>query len=390
MRRIFSVLLAALLLLPLAACGDNDPDVSLKTYFDNKNGVTPAPTDEAPADGDGTVQTVDKNQPVYEADGSIVITITCTGDFTIGSNAKSSGKSIFEKELAKQDGDVNFPLRNFKDILEKDDLTLINFEGTLTTGKINPDRKGNDFLFSAPPEYVSMLNYGSVEAVSLENNHVMDFGESGLQDTKDALTGAGVVYSCEDEAGIFSVKSVNIGMLAYQTFGGRHDEIKARLQSDIDALRGDGCEIVIVSFHWGAEKEYSPNDNCQALGKAAIDAGADLVVGHHSHRMNPIEEYKGKYICYSLGNFSFAGHNKPDDMSTIVFQTKFRVKDGTATPDGFIIIPARISSRTDYNDMCPTPYTKEENIEAVLKTLKENGKKLANPVAEYPLSWSKE
>ncbi len=390
MRRALAALLALVLMLPICTSAESDEDVSLENYFNELNGVTPAPESDDLETDDDPLEIIDKDQPVYESDGSIVITITCTGDFTIGSNAKSSGKSIFEKELAKQDGDINFPMRNFKDILAQDDMTLVNFEGTLTTGKINPDRRGNDFLFSAPPEYVGMLPYGSVEAVSLENNHVMDFGADGLQDTKDALTDAGVVYSCEDEAGIYSVKTVNIGMLAYQTFGGRHDEIKGRLQSDIDALRGEGCEIVIVSFHWGAEKEYSPNANCQALGKAAIDKGADLVVGHHSHRMNPIEEYNGKYICYSLGNFSFAGHNNPDDKSTFVFQTKFRVKDGVATPDGFIIIPSRISSRTDYNDMCPTPFTKEENIEAVLKTLRENGKKLANPVAEYPLSWDKE
>ena len=114
------------------------------------------------------------------------------------------------------------------------------------------------------------------------------------------------------------------------------------------------------------------------------------MVGHHSHRINPIELYNGKYIVYSLGNFCFAGNTKPDDMSTFVFQIKMRVKDGVASNDGFIIIPSRISSNAKYNDFIPTPYTKQENIESVLSVLKKNGEKLDNPVEEYPTSWPDE
>ena len=88
------------------------------------------------------------------------------------------------------------------------------------------------------------------------------------------------------------------------------------------ALRAQGCQIVIVSYHWGEEKDYVPNERQVPLGRATIDAGADLVIGHHSHRINPIEVYKGKYICYSLGNFSFAGNTRPDDMDTFIFQQR--------------------------------------------------------------------
>ena len=77
-------------------------------------------------------------------------------------------------------------------------------------------------------------------------------------------------------------------------------------------------------------------------------------------------------------------------MATFIFQVRMRVKDGVATSDSFKIIPCRISSRTDYNDFSPTPYTKETNIEAVVKTLKSNGKKLDYAVAEYPLKWGDE
>jgi poly-gamma-glutamate synthesis protein (capsule biosynthesis protein) len=180
-------------------------------------------------------------------------------------------------------------------------------------------------------------------------------------------------------------------MLSYQTFNGNYANIYESIESDIQMLRDAGCELVIVSYHWGDEKDYVPNERQVPLGRTTIDAGADLVIGHHSHRMNPIEEYNGKYICYSLGNFSFAGNNKPNDMSSYVFQIRMRLtKDGNLINDAIKIIPIRISSRTDYNDMAPTPYTKDSSIEAVLKTLNANGKKLTYALTEYPLKWPDE
>jgi len=334
--------------------------------------------------------TVDPTVPVLEGDGSVQLTMSFTGDFTIGENVQHDGKSIFIKELEKQNNDIHFPFRNVRDILLADDLTMINFEGTLTTAGRNPDKRNNSYLFRAKPEWVEILPAGGVETVSLENNHVLDMGEDGLAETKRTLLSAGISYASEDEPAVFYVKGVKIGSLAYQTFGGRHDELIKKVPADIQALRDDGCEVIIVSYHWGDELDYYPNNNQVRLGRATVDAGADLVIGHHSHRINPIEYYNGKYICYSLANFSFAGNNKPNDMASFVFQVRMRVKDGAVTSEEFKIVPIRISSRTDYNDFAPTPYSKDTNIEAVVKTLKSNGKKLDYAVEEYPLKWADE
>lgn len=377
MIRKLALCLALLLALCPAALADSEEEVSI-SIFDAE--ATPSPEEEQ------AEEPVDPTQPVYEADGSILLTMSFTGDVTIGANMQSDSR-IFEKELKKQKGDINFPFRNVKEIFEADDLTMVNFEGTLTTAGRNKSKLDNDFLFRADPGYVTMLPDNGIDTVSLENNHVLDMGEDGLAETKKNLLEAGVSYASEDEPAILTVKGVKIGSLAYQTFGGRHDEIIAKLPGDIQALRDQGCQIVIVSYHWGAELDYAPNDNQVRLGRATIDAGADLVIGHHSHRINPIEYYNGKYICYSLGNFSFAGNNKPKDMSTFIFQIRMRVKDGQADSEAFRIIPCRISSRTDYNDFTPTPYTKDANIEAVVKTLIQNGKKLEYAVDSYPLEF---
>ena len=377
MRKMICLLLALCLLLP-AAFAEEDEELSLDDWMD-------LPTEEVAADAADPAAEDAAVLSDVQADGSQLITATFTGDFTIGGDSRKR-TSIFNDELKKQGGDINFPLRNVRNILMADDLTLINFEGTLTDSTYVPaNKKENQFLFSASPEYVSILTDNGIEAVSLENNHVMDHGEEVYLETQQHLTDAGIVWSNATHIGEYTVKGVRIAMLSYQTFN-LYDKLFTQVPLDIAQAKAN-YDLVIVSFHWGAEKDYAPNANQQKMGKLAIDAGADLVVGHHSHRMNPIEEYKGKYIVYSLGNFCFAGNNRPADMASFMFQMRWRVKDGVVSQDSWRIIPIRISSRTDYNDFAPTVLTKATAIDSLLSTLKENGKKLENPVSEYPLEW---
>ena len=108
--------------------------------------------------------------------------------------------------------------------------------------------------------------------------------------------------------------------------------------------------------------------------------------------MNPIELYKGKYICYSLGNFSFAGNTRPDDMDTYIFQQRFLVTpEGDVLDDGMRIIPCSISSLDNRNDFTPTPFTDEADIARVTQKLVELGQDADSPALpyvldEYPLS----
>ena len=293
---------------------------------------------------------------------------------TIGGDTRKSGKNVFDKQLEKEESGLAFPLENVRSIFEADDMTLVNFEGTLTNTK---SATKNTYSFAAPPEYVQVLTTGDVEAVSLENNHVMDLGEQGYADTCDALASAGIAYSGHLGSAIYTTDTgVSIGMLTYQTFNGKYPSIYESIEGDIGALRAQGCQLVIVSYHWGEEKDYIPNERQVPLGRATIDAGADLVIGHHSHRMNPIEEYNGKYICYSLGNFSFAGNTKPDDMDTNNIQQRFRVyPDGTVENEGFRIVPCSISSQEKVNDFKPTP-ANDEDAAAIVERLLELNEKM--------------
>lgn len=389
-RRLLAMLCAMFLLLPAAALGEM---LDLSRFAGGE-----------PPEAENWAEAVFERRPWYERedgsdwrimdDGSVIVTISATGDVTIGGDTRKRSRSIFDQQLEQEESGLSFPLENVRTIFECDDMTLVNFEGTLTTTK---SATKNTYSFAAPPAYVQVLTSGDVEAVSLENNHVLDHGSAGYEETCQTLASAGIVYSGHLGSAVYTTDTgVRIGMLSYQTFNGKYPEIYDSIEEDIAQLRSQGCQLVIVSYHWGEEKDYIPNERQVPLGRATIDAGADLVIGHHSHRMNPIEEYKGKYICYSLGNFSFAGNTRPDDMDTYIFQQRFRVyPDGTADNEGFRIIPCSISSQENVNDFKPTPFEGERAL-AVVERLYELNKKMekafrntgVQTVETYPTEWT--
>lgn len=383
------LMMAALLALPTPALGEM---LDLSQFV---GGEPPAAEEweDAVFDTRAWYERADGSDWRVQEDGSVIVTISATGDVTIGGDTRKSGKSIFDKQLEKEPSGLSFPMENVADLFAADDMTIVNFEGTLTTTK---SATSNTYSFAAPPEYVQVLTSGNIEAVSLENNHIMDHGETGYADTCQTLENNGIVYSGHLGSAIYTTDTgVSIGMLSYQTFNGNYPVIYNAIEGDIAALRSAGCQLVIVSYHWGEEKDYLPNERQVPLGRATIDAGADLVIGHHSHRINPIEEYNGKYICYSLGNFSFAGNIKPDDMDTFIFQQRFRVyPDGRVDNEGFRIVPCSISSQESVNDFKPTP-KEGEAAQAVVDRLLELGAKLektykstgVTAVESYPTQW---
>ena len=394
MRKIWPLLLVLSMLLTLCvltqvqAAEEEEEDVS---FYQEIHAPTPTPHPDPDATPTPEPTPEPTPTPMLQADGSKIVTITCVGDVTIGRNVQHKGKSIFEEELKRQNNDINFIFRNVKDIFESDDLTIANFEGTLADSYTIPDKKkNNQFLFLGPPSYASALSDNGVEVVTMENNHVADFGEDGVSSTIAAMESVGVVWANQNHMAVYETQGIRIGILAYQTLNQSiSSEERAKQLPGIIADAKKTCDLVICAFHWGEEKDYSPREKQIMLGRAAIDAGADLVIGHHSHRINPIEKYKDKYIVYSLGNCSFCGNNKPDDMLTFIFQTRFRFRGDEMVENTFRIIPCRISSRTDRNDFAITPLTKRANIDTVIDSMtkRENIKRLEYAVTYLPLEW---
>jgi poly-gamma-glutamate synthesis protein (capsule biosynthesis protein) len=158
-------------------------------------------------------------------------------------------------------------------------------------------------------------------------------------------------------------------MLGYSSF---HEGSISVMDNDIKDLRDKGAKLVVVSFHGGVERDYYPTETQKKVARAAIDKGADLVLGHHPHVMQGIELYNGKYIVYSLGNFCFGGNRNPPDKDTFIFRQSFTFAGGKLSGNAPIdIIPVRISSVTERNDFRPTPLLGGE------------GRKIINRISEY-------
>lgn len=274
------------------------------------------------------------------------IVVSFLGDCTLGQN-KDLGNA--EYSFSNIIGtDYAYPFKNAVDILSTDDLTLANLEGPLTESTVFREK---EIVFKGSPDYVEILSLGSVEAVNLANNHAYDYWDAGLTDTKEVLEGAGIVWSDNTTYSIYEVDGVKIGMAGF-TFPWQLEPI----YEAIDSLRADGCEIVIISIHTGVERMYEPESVAVNMAHDIIDYGADIYVGHHPHRLQPIEYYNGKYILYSLSNFVFGGQPWLTDPDTAIVQCTFTVDLGELIDCRLKVIPYSMTTTFPGNDYCPTPY----------------------------------
>ena len=287
----------------------------------------------------------------------VSLTLSVVGDCTLGTDETFDYDTSLNAYYENYGAD--YFLQNVKDIFSTDDLTIANFEGTLTD---SDEREDKTFAFKAPASYASILTGGSVEAVNTANNHSHDYGDQSFDDTLAALDDAGIVHFGYDETAVMDVKGIKVGLVGiYELYD--HLEREQQLKDNIAKVKADGAQLIIVIFHWGNETETVPDSNQTTLGRIAIDEGADLVCGHHPHVLQGIETYKGRNIVYSLGNFCFGGNSSPSDMDTMIYQQTFTIDaDGVKKDNVTNIIPCSISSAAydGYNNYQPTPAEGDE------------------------------
>ncbi|MHC1748356.1 MAG: CapA family protein [Cellulosilyticaceae bacterium] len=265
----------------------------------------------------------------------------------MGSYVGQSSYNRFDT-VANANG-LNYFFSHVKSIFEKDDLTIINLEGPLT--QYNTPREKKEFNIKGDPSYVKALT--GVEAANLANNHTMDYGKKGYDDTLAGLKKANISGFGEGLNSFHTINGVRIGIIGAKGWSNGKD-VKANLAKRIQEIKAKS-DLIVVIFHWGDENVNYPNKVQQDLGKYAIDQGAHLVVGSHPHVTQGIEVYKGRNIVYSLGNFCFGANRNPKDKDTFIFQQTFELTDkGIVTKDSKVI-PCSISSVKDRNDYRPTP-----------------------------------
>ena len=292
----------------------------------------------------------------------VTLTVSVVGDCTLGTDENFDYDTSLNAYFESYGKEYFF--QNVKSIFEADDLTIANNEGTFTDSY---DREDKTFAFKAPASFAGIYSCSSVEAVNTANNHSHDYGEQSFQDTMKALDAEGVVHFGYDETAVMDIKGVKVGLVGiYELYD--HLEREQQLKDNIAKVKEDGAELIIVIFHWGNEKETVPDSNQTTLGHLAIDLGADLVCGHHPHVLQGIEEYKGRNIVYSLGNFCFGGNSSPSDMDSMIFQQTFTITSDGVTADNVTnIIPCSISSEYGYNDYQPTPADGDEKTRIMEK-----------------------
>ncbi|MCL2163427.1 MAG: CapA family protein [Oscillospiraceae bacterium] len=305
-----------------------------------------------------------------EDKGPIQITISAAGDCTLGfdESAQSPGNR-FDAVYKQNNHDPAYFFSNVFDIFNEDDLTIVNLEGPFTESTKKADRT---FNFRGDPSYVRILEEGSIEAVNLANNHSFDYGQQGYDDTVRTLQESGVKYFGYETILVMDINGVNVGIAGFYIGGVDWTSRRKMISDALDRLNAE-ADLKIISFHWGIEGSNVPTRFQTSLARFCIDKGADLVLGHHPHVLQGIENYNGKYAVYSLGNFSFGGNRNPPDKDTIIFQQTFEFDRKTKELTSVLepnVIPVSVSSVKTHNDYRPTPL-KGAEAEAVLARIEE-------------------
>lgn len=283
-------------------------------------------------------------------------------------------RTVAKKIKAKKD--INYPFLKIKDYLKSADLVFANLEAPITAG---PDVPTGSMVFHNDPGAEKALAAANISIVSLANNHTPNYGQRGLLDTFKYLKAAGIKYAGagKDEAeafapAVFEARGLKFALLAYNdsdvvpdSYGASSKRAGtalmnlAKMRQAVKAVRPK-VDFVIVSMHSGKEYTETLTKSQTDFAHAAIEAGAELVIGHHPHVVQRVEKYKDKYILYSLGNFVFDQMWSEDTKRGMTAKIIFK-KTGVSKIE---FLPVKIE---DYAQ--PRPLTGQE-AEAVGKRLR--------------------
>ena len=339
---------------PVSAAPDNVP--------------SPAPVSVPTAEPSAEPEPTPEPTPEPETEPEL-FTLSFIGDLTL---ASAPGVPLnFWQTI---NGDYAYPFSNVKQYFIDDEYTLGNLECTFSDQYLQSIEY---FSFRAPTEYVNILLEGGVDFVTTANNHSDDFNNAGKRDTWAALESYGIPYGKNDEAQIVTTPNgLRLGI--YCQFNNNYGDYRPDEESAlaaIEQLKAEQPDLIICMFHMGIEMNYYPEQKtpktCE-ICRSCIDAGADIIYASHPHCLQPIEEYNGGLILYSMGNFIFGGNSMPSDQDSAIVQlTVERDGNGNVSLGDYTIIPCCIASKpvTDpnlsasargkyvaYNDLKPTPY----------------------------------
>ena len=295
------------------------------------------------------------------------IRITFLGDCTLGGEEKTRTAAYGFFRMTEKNG-TDWPFRNLKALTGGDDLTVANLEGVLSDRDLPKVKK--EYNFIGPTAYTEILTEGSVECVTLANNHSHDYDNAGYRDTQEALDAAGVAWFGTDRAIAWrSGEGLMIGFLGVSGSlsgnRGKDYEQKAKI------LREMGCAAVITVMHAGTEYEAEPDGYQRQIVKKATQCGTDLIIGHHPHIVQGYEIADGVPVVYSLGNCVFGGNGNPRDHDALAVQAELRFTEGELTEITLHLWPITVTGMKNRNDYSPVLLTGRD-AERVLRKMAES------------------
>lgn len=293
--------------------------------------------------------------PSVTAESEKDLSIVTVGDILLG---RGVGQRLNEQRRS-----FVYPFEKVAGLLKEGDVVFGNLEEPITssTHGLLGISEGGKYVLKNEVAAFSGIQYAGFNLLSLANNHILDYYDKGLFDTQEILSENGITFAGAGKnlrearrAAIIERNGVKVGMLAYTDMSEvmykgdpplmfiaendkagvapRYTDVKYIIE-DIVKVR-DEVDILMVSLHWGVEESFDVLTSQRDFAKDLLDAGADMIVGHHPHQFQGIEIYDGKPIFYSLGNFIF-DQNDPENQQTFIVNMKYsknRLKDICLTP----------------------------------------------------------
>lgn len=314
--------------------GEEDEAASTPMAIVSPNPTTAIPNGNSAAQVSPKASAVATTTPKPTANATVVnpegtgaqVKLTFVGDVIMASKVE---------DILKQKG-YDYPYTNVKDFLTKADFTIANLESPITTrGSV----QSKEYVYRSSPEALPPLKQAGVDIVNLANNHVMDYGTEGLLDTMQLLDQEGIkrVGAGKDNVEAYQPVMVEKDGVKIAVFGfsrvvpeaswkaapghpGVAETYSYKLPVEAIEKAKASADLVVVVAHWGVERDDNPDKNQKELAHRYIDAGADLVIGGHPHVLQGFEQYKGKWIAYSLGNFIFTTNDTPKTWETVILE----------------------------------------------------------------------
>ena len=285
--------------------------------------------------------------PVQEFTGTVRITFL--GDCTLGGEEKTRNAGRGFPKTVERNG-FEYPFRNLSALTASDDLTVANLEGVLSDRDLAKVEK--TYNFKGATAYTEILKAGSVECVSLANNHSHDYDTAGYLDTKAALEAAGVAFFGTDCTAVWrNEEGLMIGFLGVS--GSLSGNRAKEYAKNAEFLRSAGCAAVITVMHAGTEYASEPDSHQKQIADRAIEYGTDLIIGHHPHVVQGWENRDGIPVVYSLGNCVFGGNTNPRDHDALAVQAELSFQEGELTGMLLRFYPVSVSGDAGRNDYSP-------------------------------------